>query len=144
MKITKIVLNKKRNIYLDNEFFKKNFNYSQRLRYTIEHRKAFKKVEKELLGKNTTRGHLHDVNKLVFYIMGIPTCVAHKMHQLISKHHVKNGKVKDPIAAIIDWECARHTKPDKQHNAYEFYKNTYPEGIPNVEETMKKLGLWQG
>lgn len=39
-----------------------------------------------------------------------------------SKHHVKNNFKKseeDLLDTVIDWECARMTKPDKPLNAYE-------------------------
>jgi hypothetical protein len=120
-----------------------HFSYRQRLKYTIAHRKAYREVEKELLGKNTLRGYLHDFNKIVMYAIGLPTKTVHKIHQALSPHHIKNGKVNSPISTIIDWECARKTKPDKTLSAFEFYKIAYPQGIPKIEENLKKLGLWK-
>lgn len=38
-----------------------------RIKYTLNHRKAFRKVEKQLLGHNTIRSLFHDLDK-VFYI----------------------------------------------------------------------------
>ena len=39
---------------------------------------------------------------------------------------------------IIDWECARYTKPDKQLNAYDtlykFYPNLEKEILPILKE----------
>lgn len=32
-----------------------------RIKYTMKHRKAFRAVEKQLLGHNTIRGYLHDL-----------------------------------------------------------------------------------
>jgi len=143
LKLTNNLLYKNINLSANANDFKTNFSYKERLQYTIAHRKAFRQIEKELLGKNTIKGYLHDSNKVFMYLIGIPTNIAHKIHQLITPHHVKNGKVKDPISAIVDWECARYTKPDKTLNAFDFYKQNYPNGIPKIEETMKKLGLWQ-
>ena len=37
-------------------------NRFQAMMYTWKHKKAFLKVEKKLLGKNTIRGYLHDVD----------------------------------------------------------------------------------
>lgn len=34
-----------------------------RIKYTMKHRKAFRAVEKQLLGHNTIRGYLHDLDK---------------------------------------------------------------------------------
>ena len=37
--------------------------------YTVKHRKAFRRVEKELLGHNTLRGILHDLDKVFLYMI---------------------------------------------------------------------------
>ena len=37
------------------------------LKYTKEHRKAFKKIEKELLKHNTWRSFVHDIDKVILY-----------------------------------------------------------------------------
>ena len=52
------------------------------------------------------------------------------IHRKNSKHHVKNNlpKTKDDLLdTIIDWECARFTKPDKPLTAREFYENYFIE-----------------
>lgn len=52
------------------------------------------------------------------------------IHQQISRHHVDNHLLKtkaDLVETVIDWECARFTKPDKQLNAYETLMKFYPE-----------------
>lgn len=38
----------------------------EHFKYTVKHKKAFIMVEKQLLGKNTLRGYLHDIDKLIF------------------------------------------------------------------------------
>lgn len=44
--------------------------------YTVKHRKAFRRVEKELLGHNTLRGILHDLDKVFLYmILIINQCI---------------------------------------------------------------------
>jgi hypothetical protein len=92
----------------------------QSIKYTVEHKKAFLKVEKELLGKNTLRGYLHDVDKLFLYLF-MDKKKAHKIHQSYAKHHVQNMVTQDDmIQGIIDWECCRYTKPDKPLTALEF------------------------
>ncbi|MCQ2740228.1 MAG: dephospho-CoA kinase [bacterium] len=119
--------------------------YPIRIRYTAKHKKAFLNVEKELTGKNTLGGYCHDLEKLIMYIIGVPKNVAHNIHVAAAPHHVRNGHVKKPIMAIIDWECARYTKPDKSLNAKDFYEKFYvtKKGIriPEIEEAMEKLGL---
>ena len=39
-----------------------------KIKYTLRHKKAFLKVEKELRGKNTLKGYLHDVDKPFLYL----------------------------------------------------------------------------
>ena len=38
-----------------------------KLQYTLNHRKAFRKVERLLLGKNTIRSLFHDLDKVFLY-----------------------------------------------------------------------------
>ena len=40
-----------------------------RIKYTMKHRKAFRAVEKQLLGHNTIRGYLHDLDKVFLYMV---------------------------------------------------------------------------
>lgn len=40
-----------------------------RIKYTMKHRKAFRAVEKQLLGHNTIRGYLHDMDKVFLYMI---------------------------------------------------------------------------
>ena len=37
--------------------------------YTWKHKIAFLKVEKQLLSKNTLSGYLHDVDKILLYLL---------------------------------------------------------------------------
>lgn len=38
-----------------------------RITYTLKHRKAFRQVEKQLLGHNTIRSLFHDLDKVILY-----------------------------------------------------------------------------
>lgn len=40
-----------------------------RIAYTLRHRKAFRRVEKELLGHSTLRGIFHDLDKVFLYMI---------------------------------------------------------------------------
>ncbi len=104
----------------------------QKIVYTLKHKKAFLRVEKELRGKNTFSGYMHDIEKPLLYLfcfwMSIPDI--HKFHRAHNRHHVKNNLKKTPddlLDTIIDWECARMTKPDKPLNAYDTLMTFYPE-----------------
>lgn len=99
------------------------------IKYTLEHRKAFRKIEKELLGYNTIRSLFHDVDKVILYNIWPHKKVKH-FHRSTARHHVENNIKKtrnDYIEMIIDWECARYTKPDKPLNAYDTLYKWYPE-----------------
>ena len=115
-------------------------NYPKRINYTWQHKKAFLQVEKDLCGKNSIQGYLHDTDKLFMYIIGVPKNLAHKIHVSTAPHHIRNGKVKSPMMAIIDWESARYTKPDKPLSAREYYEQKCPK-IPVIEMLLKKYGL---
>lgn len=109
--------------------------------YTYRHKKAFLKVEKEVLGYNTLRGYFHDLDKLFLYpIFGKK--LTSKIHRRNSFHHINNVEVyEDYVQMVIDWECARYTKPDKPLSAYEFLIAKYPERKDEILPIIKKLGL---
>lgn len=97
------------------------------IKYTKEHRKAFKKIEKELLGHNTWRSLIHDIDKVILYNF-LEHRKVKNFHRKTARHHVENNIKKtrnDYIEMIIDWECARFTKPDKPLNAYDTLYNLY-------------------
>ena len=100
--------------------------------YTLRHKIAFLRVEKRLRGKNTLSGYLHDAEKPLMYLFCFWMSVSdiNKFHQAHNCHHVKNNLKKTPddlLDTIIDWECARMTKPDKPLNAYDTLMRYYPE-----------------
>ena len=115
-----------------------------KISYTIRHKNAFLKVEKQLRGRNTLRGYLHDIDKPFLYLaLWIKYDDIQKIHRKNNKHHVRNDLVKnkdDLIDTIIDWECARITKPDKPLNAYEtllkFYPDKKDEFLPIIRELL--------
>lgn len=110
--------------------------------YTWRHKKAFLKVEKQLLGHNTLRGYLHDIDKL-FMMLFLPDKWVSKIHRKFARHH-DNGKIKlynDYVEMIIDWECARFTKPDKPLNAEQTMNKFYPHLRSKIEPLLVKFGL---
>lgn len=118
-------------------------------KYTWRHKLAFLKVERELLGSNTFRGYVHDLDKLVYlypaaFIIGRDKKWAHNKHRQHRRHHTESPHTKtrqDYIEMIIDWECARFTKPDKPLNAFDTMNKFYPELKPHLTPIMHELGL---
>ena len=113
------------------------------IKYTKAHRKAFKKIEKEILEHNTWRSIVHDLDKVILY-----NILSHKkvknFHRSTARHHVENNIKKsrnDYIEMIIDWECARYTKPDKPLNAYDTLYKWYPELENEILPLLKKFNL---
>lgn len=111
--------------------------------YTWAHKKAFVQVERSLTGKVRLRSYLHDSDKLVMYALS-PLFMwseqtVNKIHRELSSHHVENGT--DFLSMVIDWECARHTKPDKPLNARKTMQKYYPWMRKYIEPILKDLGL---
>ena len=123
----------------------KNIKESWRhIPYTLKHRKKLIELSLVYLGKR--KYWFHDLDKVVMYIL-IPyvgTKVIHKIHATLSSHHVRYyrgiSRV-DKTQAILDWESARFTKPDKPQNASETLISKYPDLIPEFIDTLEKLGL---
>lgn len=42
---------------------------------------------------------------------------------------------------VIDWECARYTKPDKPLNAYDTLYYLYPQLESKILPILKELGI---
>ena len=117
-------------------------NNLKAIKYTKEHRVAFKKVEKELLGKNTLRAYIHDLDKVILYNF-LPFQKVKNFHRKTARHH--DNKIKktknDYVEMIIDWECARFTKPDKQLNAYDTLYKFYPHLEKDILPILREFKL---
>ena len=107
-----------------------------RIKYTWEHKKAYIKVEKLLYGKNTIGGHLHDFDKILMYLV-FSDKLTQKIHRFIAPHHKEflgmNGLLTNFKKMLIDCECARLTKPDKQMNANETVFKYYRDMLNNTK-----------
>ena len=113
------------------------------IKYTLEHKKAFKKVEKEFLGHNTWRSIVHDIDKVILYNFWEHKRVK-EFHRKTARHHVENNIKKrkgDYIEMIIDWECARYSKPDKPLNAYDTLYNLYPDLEEIILPILKEFNI---
>lgn len=112
----------------------------KKMQYTLRHRKAFRQVEKELTGRVSLSGWMHDLDKVILYlIFGVK--ITSKIHHAIAGHHVPNclSSNKNKIQAIIDWECARITKPDKPLNAHDTLLKYYSEYTDQFMPLIKDL-----
>lgn len=117
--------------------------------YTWAHKIAFLKVEKKLLGRISCRGIIHDMDKLLWWyplgvLLGKNSHWVQEHHRSHARHHPHNALVKsydDYVEMVIDWECARFTKPDKPLNAYQTLYKFYPELEDKILPILQKLGL---
>lgn len=98
--------------------------------YTYRHRKAFeycvRKLVKEpaLREEMLRRAKVHDMDKMIMYLF-LDQKEAQKLHTGTKAHHLENDlprTYEDFVEAVIDYECAPYTKPDKPLNAYAFTK----------------------
>jgi len=112
------------------------------INYTKAHRKSYKNVEKQLLGHNTWRSLVHDLDKVILYNF-LPFEKVKSFHRKTARHHKNNLKKtrNDYIDMIIDWECARFTKPDKPLNAYDTLYKFYPEFEEQILPILKEFKL---
>jgi len=110
--------------------------------YTLKHKKAFLHVEKRLLGKNTLKGYLHDMDKLFFYLFTpLSVKTIKKIHCCIASHQIEYKGEVDFVQLVIDWESGRLTKKDKSQTAYEWLVTAEPQAIEDVLPVIKKLGI---
>lgn len=113
----------------------------EKMKYTIAHRKAFRKIEKSLLGHNTLRSLLHDLDKLILYPFFDKEKIS-KWHRNYSRHHVKQARTRSDFQQmVIDWECARYTKPDKPLNARETLYKYYPYMECKIKPILEEFNL---
>ena len=108
--------------------------------YVKQHRKAFRIIEKQLLGYNTVRSLFHDLDKFILlHFFKEPKI--QKLHRRYARHHDRAKTKSDYLQMVIDWECARYTKPDKPLNARDTLYKFYPQLIKEIEPILVKLGL---
>lgn len=109
-----------------NQLFKNTIDSYKHIPYTMKHKLAVLKVERQCIGKTSLRILLHDMDKVLLYLI-FPFLGSKKIgaiHKKISRHHHyskdSNPTEKDLQEMIFDWESARFTKSDKPQSAREF------------------------
>lgn len=116
-------------------------NRIEAVKYTMRHKKAFLQIEKQVLGKNTIRGYLHDSEKIFLYLL-LGKKKTSKIHRYISRHHMRRARTKrDFVNMVIDWESCRYTKPDKPLTAYETLYKLFPDKEDIILPILKELNL---
>lgn len=112
-----------------------------KIQYTIVHRKAFRKVEKQLLGYNTIRSLFHDLDKIFLYML-FDYKKVHNFHRKHARHHIDKARTHaNFVQMVIDWECARITKPDKPLNARQTLDKFYSTHTDKILPVIEELGL---
>jgi hypothetical protein len=116
-------------------------NKKKIITHTLKHKFAFLKLEKQLTGKMSLWSFFHDVDKLILYLF-LPKKIVHSIHRKLCFHHCENiFKRYDYFRMVLDWECARFTKPDKPLNAKDTCLKLYPEFQIKIFDEIKRLGL---
>ena len=95
----------------------RNYEYCA---YTYRHREVIK--DEKTKEKMLRRAEYHDLDKLVLYQF-LEHEESHNYHRQTQPHHMENNLEKsyyDKLEAILDYESAGYTKPDKPLNAWDF------------------------
>ena len=128
---------------------KNYFINNEKIIYTIKHRLAFLKCVEYLCPKQYKqellyRAKFHDMDKVILNCL-CDYKLSSKIHNAFINHH-KTSKEDiitklDYIEMMIDWECARYTKPDKPKNAYLTLYCYYPQLEENILPILKEFDL---
>lgn len=107
----------------------------EKILYTCKHRRALVYTIQKLVMDEAVRKLLleqvkyHDLDKSLLLLL-VDAEVASKYHKAHAKHHMENDIPKsryDKIEAVLDYESAGYTKPDKPLNAYDTIQKRKPE-----------------
>lgn len=122
----------------DNGLVNNNLAYQT---YTLRHKQAFLAVMYSLTGYITQSAIMHDTDKLYTYGR-VSKDETSRMHRKYAIHHIENStKTVNKLDCIIDYECARFTKPDKPLNAYATIMKFRPHTYDILKSTLIELGL---
>ena len=110
-------------------------------KYWFKHWQAYQKVAHD---NNCWKFRFlfHDIEKPFFQIFFSHKFVS-KWHRKLNSHHAEFifPNCIDYLGMVIDWECARYTKPEEQLNARQTLENYYPNLKSKVEPILNKLNL---
>ena len=114
--------------------------------YTYRHRRAFEYCVRKYIHNDPLREEMlrraavHDMDKMIMYLF-MDQKAAQKLHVTTKPHHLENDlprTYEDYVEAVMDYECAPYTKPDKPLNAFDF-THLLMDWKALDEETGKKL-----
>ncbi len=110
--------------------------------YTFKHWKMVLKLEKKYIGYY--KYPFHDLDKLFMYIFFpyLGTKIIQKIHTKFANHHLRKYKKHMNFdEAILDWESARFTKPDKPLDAWDTYQKYFTEFSNELLPIFEKFNL---
>lgn len=114
------------------------FEYQE---YVAKHKVAFSLLYSKIVtGDSSNKHYRHDTDKFVLFSI-LTKDEASVLHKKYSRHHYPNfiGNHESTVHAIVDYECARITKENKQYNAYESVQS---KGVYNeVKSILRGMGL---
>lgn len=113
----------------------------EKIKYIIQHRKAFLQTYKKLYGVIPFYSYLHDIDKIFLLLIGINPATVSKIHRFYSTHHIEGIFGIAYQDMIVDWECAVITKPDKPMNAIDTMKKYYPKMETVLTPYLKRANL---
>ena len=127
------------------EYCQYTYRHRQALRYLIEKLIRESDVKREML----RRADVHDIDKIIMYQF-LSRKEASKIHKATATHHMANSIPKtyfDKLEAVLDYESAGYTKPDKPFNAFDTINRFKNDGIVDAKtcdellEICEKYGL---
>ena len=110
--------------------------------YSWKHYLIVMKLEKKYIGYY--KYPFHDLDKIFMYIFFpfLGTKVIQKIHTRFAKHHLRKYKKHMNFdEAILDWESARFTKPDKPMDAWETYQKLFTDFSDDLLPIFEKFNL---
>jgi hypothetical protein len=87
--------------------------------------------EGEIKEEMRKRATLHDMDKIIMYQF-MSREEASRYHKMTSRHHMANNIPKtyyDKLEAVLDYESAGYTKPDKPLNAFDTINRFKRDGV---------------
>lgn len=123
--------------------------------YTYRHRRAMEYLIHKLLQEGEIKNEMlkrvveHDMDKIIMYQF-VSREEASAYHKNTSRHHMSNKLPKtycDKLEAVLDYESAGYTKPDKPLNAFDTINRFKASGIvsPSICDDLliicKDLGI---